>query len=571
MSNTTVAAPVPGAESAAASGISPLAGKPAPASVLIDPEKLRAEYYARKPDLADPAQRVSFGTSGHRGSPLRGSFNEFHILAVTQAICDYRKREGIGGPLYLGRDTHAVSEPALRSALEVLAANGVQTMIDRDDGYTPTPVVSHAILAYNRPRPAQQADGIVITPSHNPPEDGGFKYNPPHGGPADTGVTHWIEERANALLAASLQGVARVPDEQARRAATLHRYDFLDSYVADLGAVVDMPAIAAAGLNIGVDPLGGASVAYWRPIAERYGIQLHLVNDVVDPTFRFMTLDWDGKIRMDCSSPYAMTRLIGLRDKFDIAFANDTDADRHGIVTRTAGLMPPNHYLAAAIAYLFPHRPRWRAAAAVGKTVVSSAIIDRVAAGIGRRLYEVPVGFKWFVPGLLDGSLGFGGEESAGASFLRHDGTVWTTDKDGIILNLLAAEITARSGRDPSQLYEELTQKLGAPDFERVDTPATKVEKAALLQLSPADIHASELAGDAIQQMLVNAPGNGAAIGGLKVITAHGWFAARPSGTEDIYKLYAESFHGKEHLQRILTEARALINTALAARMRGQP
>ena len=551
--------------------IHPLAGKPAPASVLIDPEKLRAEYYARKPDLADPAQRVSFGTSGHRGSPLRGSFNEFHILAVTQAICDYRKREGIGGPLYLGRDTHAVSEPALRSALEVLAANGVQTMIDRDDGYTPTPVVSHAILAYNRPRPAQQADGIVITPSHNPPEDGGFKYNPPHGGPADTGVTHWIEERANALLAASLQGVARVPDEQARRAATLHRYDFLDSYVADLGAVVDMPAIAAAGLNIGVDPLGGASVAYWRPIAERYGIQLHLVNDVVDPTFRFMTLDWDGKIRMDCSSPYAMTRLIGLRDKFDIAFANDTDADRHGIVTRTAGLMPPNHYLAAAIAYLFPHRPRWRAAAAVGKTVVSSAIIDRVAAGIGRRLYEVPVGFKWFVPGLLDGSLGFGGEESAGASFLRHDGTVWTTDKDGIILNLLAAEITARSGRDPSQLYEELTQKLGAPDFERVDTPATKAEKAALLQLSPADIHASELAGDAIQQMLVNAPGNGAAIGGLKVITAHGWFAARPSGTEDIYKLYAESFHGKEHLQRILTEARALINTALAARMRGQP
>ena len=565
MSNTTVAAPVAGAESAGASGISPLAGKPAPASVLIDPEKLRAEYYARKPDLADPAQRVSFGTSGHRGSPLRGSFNEFHILAITQAICDYRRREAIGGPLYLGRDTHAVSEPALRSALEVLAANGVQTMIDRDDGYTPTPVVSHAILAYNRPRPAQQADGIVITPSHNPPEDGGFKYNPPHGGPADTGVTHWIEERANALLAASLQGVARVPDEQARRAATLHRYDFLDSYVADLGAVVDMPAIAAAGLNIGVDPLGGASVAYWRPIAERYGIQLHLVNDVVDPTFRFMTLDWDGKIRMDCSSPYAMTRLIGLRDKFDIAFANDTDADRHGIVTRTAGLMPPNHYLAAAIAYLFPHRPRWRAAAAVGKTVVSSAIIDRVAASIGRRLYEVPVGFKWFVPGLLDGSLGFGGEESAGASFLRFDGAVWTTDKDGIILNLLAAEITARAGRDPSQLYDELTQKLGAPAFERIDTPATKAEKAALLKLSPADIHASQLAGDAIQQMLVNAPGNGAAIGGLKVITATGWFAARPSGTEDIYKLYAESFRGREHLQRIQTEARALIRAALAS------
>jgi phosphoglucomutase len=565
MSDATVAAAVPGGESGGPSGISPLAGKPAPASILIDPEKLRAEYYSRKPDSGDPAQRVSFGTSGHRGSPLRGSFNELHILAITQAICDYRKREGIGGPLYIGRDTHAVSEPALRSALEVLAANGVQTMIDRDDGYTPTPVVSHAILAYNRPRPAQQADGIVITPSHNPPEDGGFKYNPPNGGPADTAVTGWIQERANALLASALQGVARVSYEEARRAATLHRYDYLDSYVADLDAVVDMRAIANARLNIGVDPLGGASVAYWRPIAERYGLELHLVNDVVDPTFRFMTVDWDGRIRMDCSSPYAMARLIGLRDKFDIAFANDTDADRHGIVTRTAGLMPPNHYLAAAIAYLFTHRPRWRADAAVGKTVVSSAIIDRVAASIGRRLYEVPVGFKWFVPGLLDGSLGFGGEESAGASFLRLDGTVWTTDKDGIIPNLLAAEITARTGRDPSQLYDELTQKLGAPAFERIDTPATKQEKAALLKLSPTDIHASQLAGDAIQQMLVNAPGNGAAIGGLKVITANGWFAARPSGTEDIYKLYAESFRGTEHLQRILTEARALIKTALAA------
>ena len=565
MSDATVAAAVPGGESGGPSGISPLAGKPAPASILIDPEKLRAEYYSRKPDSGDPAQRVSFGTSGHRGSPLRGSFNELHILAITQAICDYRKREGIGGPLYVGRDTHAVSEPALRSALEVLAANGVQTMIDRDDGYTPTPVVSHAILAYNRPRPAQQADGIVITPSHNPPEDGGFKYNPPNGGPADTAVTGWIQERANALLASALQGVARVSYEEARRAATLHRYDYLDSYVADLDAVVDMRAIANARLNIGVDPLGGASVAYWRPIAERYGLELHLVNDVVDPTFRFMTVDWDGKIRMDCSSPYAMARLIGLRDKFDIAFANDTDADRHGIVTRTAGLMPPNHYLAAAIAYLFTHRPRWRADAAVGKTVVSSAIIDRVAASIGRRLYEVPVGFKWFVPGLLDGSLGFGGEESAGASFLRLDGTVWTTDKDGIIPNLLAAEITARTGRDPSQLYDELTQKLGAPAFERIDTPATKQEKAALLKLSPTDIHASQLAGDAIQQMLVNAPGNGAAIGGLKVITANGWFAARPSGTEDIYKLYAESFRGTEHLQRILTEARALIKTALTA------
>jgi phosphoglucomutase len=548
------------------SGISPLAGRPAPPELLIDPQKLREEYYARKPDLADPAQRVSFGTSGHRGSPLRGSFNEFHVLAITQAICEYRKRAGTGGPLYIGRDTHAVSEPALRSALEVLAAHGVQTMIDREDGYTPTPVVSHAILAYNRARPAQQADGIVITPSHNPPEDGGFKYNPPHGGPADTVVTHWIEERANALLAASLQGVARVPYEKARHAETLHRHDYLDSYVADLETVVDMPAIRSAQLKIGVDPLGGAGVAYWRPIGARYGLELQVVNDAVDPTFRFMTLDWDGKIRMDCSSPYAMARLIALRGDFDIAFANDTDADRHGIVTRTAGLMPPNHYLAAAIAYLFTHRADWRVDAAVGKTVVSSAIIDRVATQIGRRLYEVPVGFKWFVPGLLDGSLGFGGEESAGGSFLRRDGSVWTTDKDGIILNLLAAEITARSGRDPSQLYEELTQKLGAPAFERTDTPASKAEKAALLKLSAADIHTSELAGDAIEQMLVTAPGNGAAIGGLKVVTANGWFAARPSGTEDIYKLYAESFRGEEHLQRIQREARALIDAALSAK-----
>jgi phosphoglucomutase len=551
-------------EPARAGGISPLAGKPAPPDVLIDPQKLCEEYYARRPDLTDPAQRVSFGTSGHRGSALRGSFNEFHVLAITQAICEYRKREGTGGPLYIGKDTHAVSEPALHSALEVLAANGVQTMIDREDGYTPTPVVSHAILSYNRSRrPAQVADGIVITPSHNPPEDGGFKYNPPSGGPADTAATRWIEERANALLAASLQGVARMPYEKARRAETLHRHDYLDSYVGDLAAVVDMPVIRGARLRIGVDPLGGAGVAYWRPIAARYGLELQVVNDVVDPTFRFMTLDWDGKIRMDCSSPYAMKRLIALRQDFDIAFANDTDADRHGIVTRTAGLMPPNHYLAAAIAYLFTHRPDWRADAAVGKTVVSSAIIDRVAAQVGRRLYEVPVGFKWFVPGLLDGSLGFGGEESAGASFLRRDGAVWTTDKDGIILNLLAAEITARTGRDPSQLYEELTQKLGAPAFERTDTPASKAEKAALLKLSPADIHTSELAGDAIEQMLVNAPGNGASIGGLKVITANGWFAARPSGTEDIYKLYVESFRGAEHLQRIQTEARMLIDTAL--------
>jgi phosphoglucomutase len=552
-------------EGGRASGVHPLAGKPAPESVLIDPRKLCEEYYSRRPDSSDPAQRVSFGTSGHRGSALHGSFNEFHVLAITQAICEHRRKESIGGPLFIARDTHALSGPALRSALEVLAANGVRTLMDREDGYTPTPVLSHAILTYNRARPAQPADGIVITPSHNPPEDGGFKYNPPSGGPADTEVTRWIEQRANALLAASLAGVARVPYEQARRAPTLGHHDYVGSYVADLAAVVDMQAIRDAHLHIGVDPLGGAGVAYWRPIAERYGLDLQVVNETIDPTFRFMPLDWDGKIRMDCSSPYAMARLIGLRERFDIAFANDTDADRHGIVTRTAGLMPPNHYLAAAIGYLFAHRGLWRADAAVGKTVVSSAIIDRVAAKLRRRLYEVPVGFKWFVPGLLDGSLGFGGEESAGASFLRHDGTVWTTDKDGIILNLLAAEMRARTGRDPSQLYQELTEELGAPAFQRTDTPATKEQKAALLKLSPADIRTAQLAGDPIEQMLVNAPGNGAAIGGLKVITANGWFAARPSGTEDIYKLYAESFRGAEHLQRIQTEARALINAALAA------
>ncbi|HEY6825051.1 MAG TPA: phosphoglucomutase (alpha-D-glucose-1,6-bisphosphate-dependent) [Steroidobacteraceae bacterium] len=547
------------------SGVHPLAGKPAPASVLIDPDKLCREYYERRPDSADPAQRVSFGTSGHRGSALHGSFNEFHVLAITQAICEYRSKESITGPLFIARDTHALSGPALRTALEVLAANDVQTMIDRSDGYTPTPVLSHAILTHNRARPARQADGIVITPSHNPPEDGGFKYNPPSGGPADTAVTRWIEERANALLAAALKGVARVSWEQAQRAATLQRHDYIDGYVRDLGAVIDMEAIASARLNIGVDPLGGAAVAYWRPIAERYGLALEVVNDTVDPTFRFMPLDWDGKIRMDCSSPYAMARLIALRERFDIAFANDTDADRHGIVTRSAGLMPPNHYLAAAIAYLFAHRSQWRSDAGVGKTVVSSAIIDRVARRAGRRLYEVPVGFKWFVAGLLDGTLGFGGEESAGASFLRRDGAVWTTDKDGIILNLLAAEITAHTRLDPAQLYQQLTEELGAPAFARTDTPATKEEKAALLRLSAADIRTTQLAGDPIEQMLVNAPGNGAAIGGLKVITASGWFAARPSGTEDIYKLYAESFRGPEHLQRIQSEARALINTALAA------
>jgi len=451
----------------------------------------------------------------------------------------------------------------------VLSANGVHTLIDRADGYTPTPAVSHAILTHNRERATARADGIVITPSHNPPEDGGFKYNPPDGGPADTAVTRWIEERANALLAASLRGVARTPYEEARRAPTVGRYDFMERYVADLDAVIDMAAIRNARLKIGVDPLGGASVAYWQPIAERYGLDLEVVNPAIDPTFRFMPLDWDGKIRMDCSSPYAMARLIGLRERFDIAFANDTDADRHGIVTRTAGLMPPNHYLAAAIAYLFAHRPRWRNDAAVGKTVVSSAIIDRVAAKLGRRLYEVPVGFKWFVAGLLDGSLGFGGEESAGASFLRRDGAVWTTDKDGIVPNLLAAEISARTGHDPSQLYRELTQELGEPAFERTDTPATKEEKAALLKLSAGDIHTTRLAGDDITGMLVKAPGNGAAIGGLKVLTANGWFAARPSGTEDIYKLYAESFRGREHLQQIQAEARALIGAALKGALGG--
>jgi len=543
--------------------ISPLAGKPAPVDMLIDPAELIRQYYARQPDSSDPAQRVSFGTSGHRGSAFRGSFNEWHVLAITQAICEHRKKEGVDGPLYVGKDTHALSEPALRSALEVLAANGVETMIDRDGGYTPTPVVSHAILTHNRGRSSRLADGIVITPSHNPPEDGGFKYDPPHGGPADTGVTRWIEERANALLAAAVKGVARMPYESARRAGTTHAHDYVDAYVGDLAAVVDVEAIHSAGLRIGVDPLGGASVGYWGPIAERYGLELEVVNETVDPTFRFMPVDWDGKIRMDCSSVYAMARLIALKDRFDVAFGNDTDADRHGIVTRSAGLMKPNDYLAAAIAYLFAHRGEWRADAAIGKTVVSSTMIDRVARKVGRRLYEVPVGFKWFVAGLHDGALGFGGEESAGASFLRRDGTVWVTDKDGMIMDLLAAEIMATTGRDPSELYQDLTRELGAPVYERVDAPATSEQKAALLKLSPADIGASELAGDPIQSMLTSAPGNGAPIGGLKVITANGWFAARPSGTEDIYKLYAESFRSREHLARIQAEARALISEAL--------
>ena len=541
-----------------------LAGTPAPTDLLVDIDKLRKEYYARKPDITHSAERVSFGTSGHRGSSLRGAFNEAHVLAIAQAICEYRKSQGINGPLYIGKDTHALSEPAFLTALEVLAANGVETMIDCSDGYTPTPAVSHAILTYNRGRTSGLADGIVITPSHNPPEDGGFKYNPPHGGPADTDVTRWIENRANELLSRDLKNVARIAFEKARRAPTTHSYDYVGSYVSDLRSVVDMEVIRNAKLKIGVDPLGGAAVAYWQPIVERYGVDVEVVNSTVDPTFQFMSLDWDGKIRMDCSSPYAMAKLIALKDRFDIAFGNDTDSDRHGIVTRSAGLMNPNHYLAAAIFFLFTHRAGWRPEAAVGKTIVSSSIIDRVAAKIGRKLVEVPVGFKWFVPGLLDGSLGFGGEESAGASFLRRDGTVWATDKDGIIMDLLSVELMARTGRDPSELYNDLTRELGAPVYERIDAAATAEQKALLLKLSPKDVKASELAGEPIETMLTSAPGNGAAIGGLKVITAHGWFAARPSGTEDVYKLYAESFRGREHLHRIQKEAQALISGAIA-------
>jgi phosphoglucomutase len=540
----------------------PLAGKPAPKELLADIGKLRDSYFSRKPDVSDKSQRVAFGTSGHRGSSLRGTFNEDHVLAISQAICEYRGSRGITGPLFLGKDTHALSEPAFVSALEVLAANGVKVMVDADDGYTPTPAISHAILTYNRGRTTGLADGIVITPSHNPPEDGGFKYNPPHGGPADNDITRWIEDRANQLLADDLKAVKRMSYEVARRAA--HAYDYVDSYVDDLAAVVDMDAIRGARLKIGVDPLGGAGVAYWRPIVERYGVEIEIVNTTVDPAFGFMSLDWDGKIRMDCSSPYAMAKLIALKDRFDIAFGNDTDHDRHGIVTR-AGLMNPNHFLATSIHYLFTHRPNWRADAAIGKTVVSSSMIDRVARQIGRRLVEVPVGFKWFVDGLHDGSLGFGGEESAGASFLRRDGSVWTTDKDGIIMDLLAVEMMARSGRDPAEYYGELTRELGAPVYARIDAPATSAQKAALSKLSPQDMDATELAGDPIVSMLTTAPGNGAAIGGLKVVTENGWFAARPSGTEEVYKLYAESFRGNEHLARIQQEAQAILTRAFAA------
>ena len=541
----------------------PLAGKPAPRSVLVNVPRLVTAYYALRPDPSDPAQRVSFGTSGHRGSSLKASFNEAHILATSQAIAEHRRAKGIDGPLFVGMDTHALSEPAFVSALEVLAANGVLLRVQTGRRYTPTPAVSHAILTWNRGRKTGLADGIVITPSHNPPDDGGFKYNPPDGGPAGTDVTKAVESRANAILEGGLRGVNRVAFEAALRADTTREHDFVAPYVEDLAGVVDMEAIAGASLHIGADPLGGASVDYWAPITERYRLNLEVVNPAVDPTFGFMPLDRDGKIRMDCSSPYAMAGLIGMKDRFDVAFGNDADSDRHGIVTPSAGLMNPNHYLAVAISYLFRHRPGWRADAAVGKTLVSSSMIDRVARDLGRRLAEVPVGFKWFVDGLVDGSYGFGGEESAGASFLRRDGTVWTTDKDGILLDLLACEIRAVTGKDPGVLYRELEARFGAPVYERIDAPATREQKAALAKLSPENVSADTLAGERIVAKLTRAPGNDAPIGGLKVVTENGWFAARPSGTEDVYKLYAESFHGPDHLKQIQGEARAIVTAAL--------
>jgi phosphoglucomutase len=537
------------------------AGLPAEPSSLVDVQKLVRAYYELRPDPNVPGQRVAFGTSGHRGSAFNTAFNEAHIVATTEAICRYRRGQGIDGPLFIGRDTHALSEPTLRSALEVLVAHGVDVRVDAADGYTPTPVISYTILTHNRGRRDHLADGIVVTPSHNPPEDGGFKYNPPNGGPADSDITGWIGEEANGLLAGALDSVKRVPFERARAAATTH--DYLGSYVGDLEAVIDMAAIRASGLRLGVDPLGGASVAYWPAIAERYELDLTATNDVVDPQFGFMTLDWDGRIRMDPSSPHAMARLVELRDRFDLAFANDTDADRHGIVTPGAGLLNPNHFLSAAVAYLFGGARAWSAEVAVGKTLVSSAMLDRVAADLGRRLLEVPVGFKWFVQGLLDGELGFAGEESAGASFLRRDGTVWTTDKDGIIACLLAAELTARTGRDPGQTYAALTERFGAPVYRRIDAPATPVQKAALARLSPQQVTTSTLAGEPLTGILTTAPGNGAPMGGLKVMAEHGWFAARPSGTEDVYKIYAESFLGDEHLERLIDEAQAMVSAAL--------
>lgn len=544
--------------------INPLAGKPVGLLALVDIPKLVTAYFTEIPDPAVPAQKVSFGTSGHRGSALATSFNEWHVLAICQAICQYREQQGINGPLFLGIDTHALSLPAYASALEVLAANRVEVMIAENDEYTPTPVISYAILVYNRGREKGLADGIVITPSHNPPQDGGFKYNPPNGGPAENAITAWIETRANEFLKDGLKGVKRIPYEQALRASTTHRYDYLNAYVNDLGSVINMDAIRNANINMGVDPLGGAGVHYWTAIAQRYSLELTVVNKFIDPTFRFMTVDWDGQVRMDPSSPYAMQGLIGLKNRFDIAFACDTDHDRHGIVTRSTGLLPPNHYLTVAINYLFQHRPKWSKSAAVGKTVVSSQMIDRITTKLGRKLYEVPVGFKWFVDGLFEGSLGFSGEESAGASFLRTDGSVWTTDKDGIILALLSAEITARMNRDPGEIYRELAHDFGEPVYERIDAPATPAQKEMLAKLSPQQIRSTDLAGEKIQSILTHAPGNGASIGGLKVITEKGWFAARPSGTENIYKIYAESFHGVDHLHRILTEAQTIISDALA-------
>jgi phosphoglucomutase len=538
-----------------AAEVNPRAGKPADPSMLANIPRLVTAYFAGQPDPSIPSQRVAFGTSGHRGSSLNRAFNEAHITAISQALCDHRQRIGLDGPLFVGIDTHALAEPALASALEVFAANGIEVMVDEHDGYTPTPAISHAILTYNKGRATGLADGVVITPSHNPPEDGGFKYNPPNGGPADTDITAGIERAANGFLEDGLRGVKRIPYDRARKASCVHRHDYIGPYVADLADVVDMAAIRSSGVKIGIDPLGGAAVRYWQPIIERYGIAATVISDAVDPTFRFMTVDWDGKIRMDCSSPYAMARLIGLRDQFDVAFANDTDADRHGIVTRSNGLMNPNHFLAASIAYLFAHRPQWRPDSAVGKTIVSSAIIDRVAKKIGRRLVETPVGFKWFVDGLCDGAFGFAGEESAGASFLRQDGSVWTTDKDGLILGLLAAEMTAKTQRDPSQLFDQLTGELGVPFYERIDAAATPAQKNLLKALSPEKLAMKELAGEPVRAVLTAAPGNGQSFGGIKVTSDSGWFAARPSGTEDVYKIYAESFRSQTHLRQIQQEA----------------
>jgi len=542
--------------------INPLAGKPADPSMLANIPRLVTAYFAGRPDPAVPAQRVAFGTSGHRGSALNHAFNEAHIVAITQALCDHRQSAGLSGPLFVGIDTHALAEPALASALEVFAANNIELMIDEHDGYSPTPAISHAILTYNKGREQGLADGVVITPSHNPPEDGGFKYNPPNGGPADTDITTGVERAANRYLEDGLRGVKRIPYDRARNSSCVHRYDYIGPYVAGLADVVDMDAIRSSGVKIGIDPLGGAGVHYWQPIIERYGLAATIVSDAVDPTFRFMTVDWDGKIRMDCSSPYAMARLIGMRDKFDVAFANDTDADRHGIVTRSNGLMNPNHYLAAAIAYLFENRPQWGHNAAVGKTIVSSAIIDRVANKLGRKLVETPVGFKWFVDGLIGGAFGFAGEESAGASFLRKDGSVWTTDKDGLILGLLAAEMTARTGHDPSQLFAELTSELGVPFYERIDAPATPAQKNLLKGLTAEKLAMKELAGEPVRATLTSAPGNGQPFGGIKVSAESGWFAARPSGTEDVYKIYAESFRSEAHLRQIQQEAQSAIAQA---------